>query len=274
MAWCLILQNAFCLNFSLNMSVGEGKDLARKGTTDAQTQKWEQRMEGTNTGSANSVHQIMHLFSQLCWVKPAPDVLMETRTAAKTYALSCDFCWQDWNSTKVWLTKTQIGLLFLSKCTPTWLLMNGLNGPHLRLIRVKRMAHSFFLYSRYVSTVAPQAPGTLGYITGSGSGDYSIVRPYIPFLTERKPLALSVCDHGQDFWKLGHNEGVLSTVKQLKNLNHLKPGRRTMKRIKLAESHTRLHHQTSKRVFCVWQSNTTTIVNTFNTSARFGPNVL
>lgn len=96
---------------------------------------------------------------------------METGTAAKTYALSCDFCWQDWNSTKVWLTKTQIGLLFLSKCTPTWLLMNGLNGPHLRLI----MAHSFFMYSRCVSTVAPQAPGTLGYITGSGSGDDSIV---------------------------------------------------------------------------------------------------
>lgn len=145
--WCLILQNAFCLNSSVNISVGEGKDWARQGTTDAQTQKWEQRMEGTNTGSANSVHQIMHLFSQLCWVKPAPDVLMETRTAAKTYALSCDFCWQDWNSTKVWLTKTQIGVLFLSKCIPTWLLMkmycHWLNGPHLRLIRVTFIFYVF-----------------------------------------------------------------------------------------------------------------------------------
>lgn len=107
---------------------------------------------------------------------------METRTAAKTYALSCDFCWQDWNSTKVWLTKTQIGVLFLAKCTPTWQLMkpycHWLNGPHLRLIRVKRKAHSFFMYSRYVSTVAPKAPGMLGHITGSGSDDDSIVVLY------------------------------------------------------------------------------------------------
>lgn len=145
---------------------------------------------------------------------------METRTAAKTYALSCDFCWQDWNSTKVWLTKTQIGVLFLAKCTPTWQLMklycHWLNGPHLRLIRVKRKAHSFFMYSRYVPTVAPKAPGMLGHITGSRSDEHCCLIPYIPFLTDRKPLALSVCDHGQDFWKLGQNEGVLSTVKKLK----------------------------------------------------------